>query len=339
MQKSLEKNKENDNMEKASKNVMVGNGHDTFYTIMGKYGIGVVLLIMMIALSIFEPSFRTGGNFINVASQVAINGMIAYGMCLAITTGGIDLSVGAQLALTSCIVGQLITNKGIRVGLACFIAVFFAMVLGIVNGVFIAKFRMFPFVVTLSTQLIIRGLAQVASNGQSIPITDEMFKNIYSGKVFGVPLPIIYLFVVTIMMYILLHWTKFGRYIFAVGGNVNAAIASGVSEFTTKVGVYAVSGFLAGIAGIIYTSKTTSAQSNIAIGYETDAVAACVLGGTSFAGGIATIPGVLMGIFIIGFIYNGMNLIGVSSYYQSMVKGAVIIAAVLLDMVMSRKSV
>ncbi|MDD3140319.1 MAG: ABC transporter permease [Lachnospiraceae bacterium] len=314
------------------------NNQDGFRMFMGKYGIGVVLLIMMIAISIIEPSFRTSGNFINVATQVSINGMIAYGMCLAITTGGIDLSVGAQLALTSCVLGQLITNMNMNVVLACIIGILVSTGFGLLNGILIAKFNMFPFVVTLSTQLIIRGLSQVISNGQAISLSSKAFKQIYSDRFLLIPVPIVILIVVSIFMYLLLHWTKFGRYVFAVGGNVNAAIASGVSEFWTKAGVYTVSGLLAGIAAIIFTSKTGSAQSNIGIGYETDAVAACVLGGTSFAGGISTIPGVLMGIFIIGFIYNGMNLIGVSSYYQSMVKGAVIIGAVLLDMVMNRKN-
>lgn len=305
---------------------------------MGKYGIGVVLLIMMIFIGIMEPTFATGTNFINVATQVAINGMIAYGMCLAITTGGIDLSVGAQLALTSCVLGVTITNNGMNVWLSCLLALLVATAFGFINGVLIAKFNMFPFVVTLSTQLIIRGLSQVISGGKAISLTSDTFKGIYSNKFIGIPVPIVLLFLATVIMYLLLHWTRFGRYIFAVGGNVNAAIASGVSEFWTKVGVYTVSGFLAGLAAIIFTAKTGSAQSNIGVGYETDAVAACVLGGTSFAGGIATIPGVLMGIFIIGFIYNGMNLIGVSSYYQSIVKGCVIIGAVLLDMVMNGKN-
>ena len=317
---------------------VIKKNNDNIRMFMGKYGIGVVLLFMMIAIGIMEPAFATSNNFINVATQVAINGMISYGMCLAITTGGIDLSVGAQLALTSCVLGQTITNMGINVWVSCIIALLVATAFGLINGLLIAKFNMFPFVVTLSTQLIIRGLSQVISGGKAISLTSDAFKGIYSNKFLGIPIPIVILLVVTAIVYLMLHWTKFGRYIFAVGGNVNAAIASGVSEFWTKVGVYTVSGLLAGIAAIIFTAKTGSAQSNIGIGYETDAVAACVLGGTSFAGGIATIPGVFIGIFIIGFIYNGMNLIGVSSYYQSIVKGCVIIGAVLLDMVMYRKN-
>lgn len=316
----------------------LGIDKEKFRMFMGKYGIGVILLVMMAFISVMEPAFRSTSNLVNVATQVSINAMIAYGMCLAITTEGIDLSVGAQLALVSCTLGQLITNKGWGIFSACLVALLVSTIWGFINGFLISKFNMFPFVVTLSTQLIIRGLAQVISGGQAIPLTDATFKQIYSAKIGPVPLPIVILLLVTILMYLLLHWTKFGRYVFAVGDNMQAAIASGVSILKTKTVAYTISGFLAGVAGIIFTAKTASAQSNIGVGYETDAVAACVLGGTSFAGGVTTIPGVFMGIFIIGFIYNGMNLIGIDSYYQSMTKGAVIIGAVLLDMVMNKKN-
>lgn len=317
---------------------ILGIDKEKFRIFMGKYGIGVILLFMMIGISIAEPAFRSSNNMLNVATQVSINAMISFGMCLAITTEGIDLSVGAQLALVSCTLGQLISNQGWDILPACVVGLAVSTFFGFLNGFLIAKFNMFPFVVTLSTQLIIRGLAQLISGGQAIPMTDATFKQIYSAKIGPIPFPILVLIIVTILMYLLLHWTKFGRYVFAVGDNMQAAIASGVSILKTKTIAYTISGFLAGIAGIIFTAKTASAQSNIGVGYETDAVAACVLGGTSFAGGVATIPGVFMGIFIIGFIYNGMNLIGVDSYYQSMTKGAVIICAVLLDMVMNKKN-
>ena len=309
---------------------------DMINDLLGKYGIGVVMLIMMAVISIMEPAFLTGRNIINVATQISINGLLTYGLCLSITTGGIDLAVGAQLALTSCMIGVCLRD-GMPVALACLAGIGIATLFGFINGILIAKFNMFPFVVTLSTQLVIRGLSQVISNGQAIPITSDAFKEIYSGKFLGIPIPIVIFVLITIIMYLMLHWTRFGRYIFAVGGNVNAAIASGISRFWVLVGVYTISGILSGIASIIFTAKTGSAQSNIGIGYETDAVAASVLGGTSFAGGIATIPGDILGIFIIGFIYNGMNMLGVSSYYQSVVKGCIIIGAVLMDMVMIRR--
>ena len=312
--------------------------HDQFNMFMGKYGIGIILLGMVIIIAILKPMFIKPGNLLNIFTQISINGLIAYGMCLAITTGGIDLSVGAQLALVSCILGQLVGVRGMNLGMAVIAAVAVAGLFGFLNGVLISKFDMFPFVVTLSMQLIIRSIAQIISEGKAVSMAENSFKAIYSGKFGPVPRPIIYLAIVVIVMYIVMHWTRFGRYVYAVGGNVNAAIASGVSVFWTKTMCYTISGILAGIAGVIFTSKTGSAQSNIGIGYETDAVAACVLGGTSFAGGISTAPGVLLGAIIIGCIYNGMNFLRIDSYYQSLAKGVVIIGAVLLDMIMNKKN-
>ena len=224
-----------------------------------------------------------------------------------------------------------------NVFLACVLAALAAAFLGFVNGFLIAKFDMFPFVVTLATQLVIRSMAQIISDGKGLSMAMPEFKVIYSGTLLGIPLPIVYMILISVVMYIVLHWTRFGRYVFAVGGNVHAAIASGVSVFWTKTMCYTISGLLAGLAGIIFSSKTGSAQSNIGVGYETDAVAACVLGGTSFAGGIATAPGVLLGAIIIGCIYNGMNFLNIGSYYQYMTKGIIIIFAVLLDMVINKK--
>ena len=321
-----------------NKKKVLGMDHDQFNMFMGKYGIGIILLGMVIIIAVMKPMFIKPGNLMNIFTQISINGLIAYGMCLAITTGGIDLSVGAQLALVSCILGQLVGVNGMALLPACIIAVIVAGAFGFLNGVLISKFDMFPFVVTLSMQLIIRSIAQIISKGQAVSMAENSFKAIYSGKFGPIPRPIIYLAIVVIIMYIVMHWTRFGRYVYAVGGNVNAAIASGVSVFWTKTLCYTISGVLAGLAGIIFTSKTGSAQSNIGIGYETDAVAACVLGGTSFAGGISTAPGVLLGAIIIGCIYNGMNFLRVDSYYQSLAKGVVIIGAVLLDMVMNKKN-
>ena len=200
---------------------------DRIRSLLGQYGIGLVLVIMMIVIAIMEPRFLTLGNIINVATQISINGLLCYGLCLCITTGGIDLTVGAQLALTSCIIGQTMTNMGWPAFLAILAGVGVATLFGFIDGVLIAKFNMFPFVVTLSMQLVIRGLSQVITGGRAVMLTNAWFTGIYSNKLVGIPMPIIIFIVVTIIMYLMLHWTKFGRYIFAVGGNVNAAIASG----------------------------------------------------------------------------------------------------------------
>lgn len=311
---------------------------DEFRMFMGKYGIGVILVFMVIVIAVIKPRFIYPSNILNVLTQISINCLIAYGMCLCITTGGIDLSVGSQLALVSVLLGQFIVVRGMNIGVSIILALIATTCFGLLNGALIAKFDMAAFVVTLSMQLIIRSIAQIISNGQGMSMASQEFTNIYSGSLAGVPYPILYMLVVSAVMYIVMHWTKFGRYVFAVGGNVNAAVASGVNVFWTKTLCYTISGLLAGMAGVIFTSKTGSAQSNIGVGYETDAVAACVLGGTSFAGGIATAPGVLLGAVIIGCIYNGMNFLNIGSYYQYMTKGIIIIFAVLLDMAINKRN-
>ncbi|QNM06824.1 ABC transporter permease [Qiania dongpingensis] len=321
-----------------SEKKILGMERETFRQFMGKYGISVIMVIMIIAIAIYRPVFLSGTNIVNIITQISINGMLAFGMCLAITTGGIDLTVGAQLAVVGVIMGQMITNNGLPIAVGILIGVAVSTLFGFINGFLIARFNMFPFVVTLSMQLIIRGAAQVISGGKAITFGAGV-KNLYYGKLFGViPYPIVALFVVFVIMYIMFHWTKLGRYILAVGGNANAAVASGVSEFRIKVICYTISGFLAGIAAVIMAAKTGSGQSNLGVGYETDAVAASVIGGTSFAGGIATMPGVLMGIFIVGFIYNGINLIGINANWQSIIRGAIIIGTVMLDMAINGRN-
>lgn len=312
---------------------------DTLQRFMSQYGIGIVLFAMIIIIGILKPNFLSGNNVLNILAQISINCIIAFGMCLAITTGGIDLAVGSQIALSSCILGQMIVNFNMSMWVAIPVALAATTVMGLINGFLISKFKMFAFVVTLSTQLIIRSLAQIISNGQSQSMSSVAFKSIYSGKLFDIiPYPIVYMLLIVFIMYIVMHWTKFGRYIFAVGGNENAAIASGVNVVKIRLICYTLSGLLAGIAGIIFTAKTAASQANIGVGYETDAVAACVLGGTSFAGGIATAPGILIGSIIIGCISNGMNFLGIGSYYQSMTKGIIILLAVLLDMIINKKN-
>jgi len=309
-----------------------------FNLFMRRYGIGFIMILMIIVLSIISPTFRTGNNVISILLQVSINGILALGMVFVITGGGIDLSIGSMLALTSVIIGVMLNSTG-NILLACIVSVAVTTFFGLVNGVIIAKFKMFPFVVTLATQLVIRGTAYIISGGYSQSLANADFRQIGAGKLFGViPYPVIMLAIVAVIAYVLLHWTRFGRYVYAVGGNKNAAIASGVNVFWTTAGTYIISGFCAGIAGIIMTSRISAAQPNIGVGYETDAIAACVIGGTSFAGGVSTIPGTVIGIIIIGLIYNGMNLVGISSYWQTITKGLLIIGAVMLDMAINKKN-
>jgi ribose/xylose/arabinose/galactoside ABC-type transport system permease subunit len=302
-----------------------------------KYGISVVMVIMIVLLAIASPTFRTSGNVLSVLLQVSINGILTLGMVFVITAGGIDLSIGSMLALTSVIIGVVLNSSG-NIWLACVCSIAATTFFGLMNGLLVAKFRMIPFVVTLATQLVIRGVAYIISGGYSQSLANEDFKTIGGGKLFGVvPFPIIILLAVIVISFIILHNTRLGRYVYAVGGNINAATASGVNVFRTQISSYVISGICCGIAGIIMTSRISAAQPNIGVGYETDAIAACVIGGTSFAGGVATIPGTVVGIVIIGLIYNGMNLVGINSYWQTITKGLLILGAVLLDMLMNKK--
>lgn len=309
---------------------ILGMTREEFSIFRRRYGIGLVLLAMIALLAIASPTFRTSGNVISIALQVSINGILALGMVFVITAGGIDLSIGAMLALTSVLIGKILAATG-NIWLACIISIVVTTLVGVLNGYLIAKFDMFPFVVTLATQLVIRGSGYILSGGYSASLANVEFKQIGAGKLGGIPYPVFIWMAVAVCAYLLMHWTKFGRYIYAVGGNMGAAVASGVNVLKTRTLSFAISGFCAGVAGIIMTSRISAAQPNIGVGYETDAIAACVIGGTSFAGGVSTIPGTMMGIVIIGLIYNGMNLLGINSYWQTISKGLLIIGAVMID--------
>jgi ribose/xylose/arabinose/galactoside ABC-type transport system permease subunit len=306
-------------------------------TFMKKYGILFVLILMVTILSVVSPTFRTMNNWISILQQISTNGVLALGMVFVITAGGIDLSIGSMLALTSVVIGRVL-NGGGSLGVAIIMALVMCALCGLLNGYLTAKLNMFPFVVTLSTQFIIRGIAFIIARGKSVTLVDAHFRKIGLGKLNGIiPYSILIVLFVAVMAYILLHWTRFGRYIYAVGGNFYAATASGVNVLWIRVFSFLIMGVCAGISGVILTSRINAAQPNIGVGYETDAIAACVIGGTSFAGGVSTIPGTIIGIVIIGVIYNGMNLLKIDSYYQTVVKGALIIAAVLLDMFINKR--
>lgn len=303
---------------------------------MRRYGIGLVLVAMCVVLTFASPNFTKTTNLLSILNSVAVNGCIAFGMCVVITGGGIDLSVGSMLALGSVMIGKVLdaTNNNL---LACLVCIGVCTLFGLINGLLLAKFELFPFVVTLATQLSIRGIGYLVSGGYSEGLSNVAFTSIGIGKTAGIPNAVFFLVAILIITYILMHWTKFGRYDYAVGGNKAAAIASGVPVFWTTAGSYIFSGFCTGVAAVLLSARINAAQPNIGVGYETDAIAACVIGGTSFAGGISTIPGCLIGILIIGVIYNGMNLLGVSSYWQTILKGLLILFALLLDKFMNKR--
>jgi ribose/xylose/arabinose/galactoside ABC-type transport system permease subunit len=324
-------------MAAAGKKTILGMDQTDFGIFTRRYGITLVMLIMILALAIVSPAFRTTDNVLSILVQVSMNGILALGMVFVMTAGGIDLSIGSMLALTSAIVGMILLHTT-NIVAAILVSLVATTFFGFLNGILVAKFKMFPFVVTLATQLVIRGVGYLITGGYSRSIAGGRFQYIGTGRLFGIiPIPVIILFGVIAAAYIILHNTKLGRYVYAVGGNISAATASGVNVFWTQVSTYMISGFCCGIAGVIMTSRINAAQPNIGVGYETDAIAACVIGGTSFAGGVATIPGTVVGIIIIGLIYNGMTLLGITAYWQTITKGLLVIGAVLLDMFMNKR--
>jgi ribose/xylose/arabinose/galactoside ABC-type transport system permease subunit len=302
-----------------------------------QYGIALILLMMIIALLIVSPTFRTLQNTINVLNQVSINGIISIGMTLVIISGGIDISVGSVIALASVICGAVLTMDPNNIALTIVLAVAGCGLVGLFNGFFVARYDMFPFVVTLSSMMIIRGCAYVVSNGKSYVLKSDAFKEIGQGKLFDIiPYSVIVFAGVCLVGYVLLSHTKFGRYLYAVGGNTRAAMASGINVGLIRMCAYMAIGLFTGIAGVLLTSRVNAGQPAIGVGYETDAIAATVIGGVSLNGGVGTIGGTVIGILIIGIINNGMNLIGVSSFYQQIVKGFIILGAVVMDIKISR---
>ncbi len=290
------------------------------------------LIVLVVIVSILNPSFLEPLNILNLLRQVAINALIAFGMTFVILTGGIDLSVGAILALSSALTAGMIVS-GLDPMLAIIIGCILGGVMGMVNGLFITKGKMAPFIATLATMTIFRGLTLVYTGGN--PITglgdNYLFQLFGRGYFLGIPVPAITMILTFVLLFIILHKTPFGRKTYAIGGNEKAALISGIKVPNVKIMIYSLSGMLAALAGAILTSRLNSAQPTAGTSYELDAIAAVVLGGTSLSGGKGRIFGTLIGALIIGTLNNGLNLLGVSSFYQMVVKGIVILIAVLLD--------
>ncbi|CEH31732.1 ribose ABC transporter permease [Aneurinibacillus migulanus] len=296
-----------------------------------KLGPFIGLLVITIILAVMSPNFLTLNNILNVLRQVSINALIAFGMTFVILTGGIDLSVGAILALSGALTAGLMTN-GMDPILAILVGLLVGAVMGMVNGLLVAKGKVAPFIATLATMTIFRGLTLVYTEGRPITGFDsDMFTMLGAGYLFIIPVPIIWTLGCFAVLYFILKKTAFGRRVYAIGGNEEAAILSGIKVSRVKIYIYALTGFLSALAGIILTSRLNSAQANAGMGYELDAIAAVVLGGTSLSGGRGWIFGTLIGAMIIGVLNNGLNLLEVSSFYQQVVKGSVILLAVLLD--------
>ena len=299
-----------------------------------KYKSLVGLLALIGIVSVLSPSFLSTKNIFNILRQTSVNGIIAAGMTFVILTGGIDLSVGSILAISGAICASILVN-GQNIVIAVLAALLVGAVVGFLNGFIITKGKLQPFIATLATMTILRGLTLVYTDGKPITLgSGEIalnFGQIGGGKILGIPTPALIMILVFLVCAYVLKNTKMGRYTYALGSNEEATKLSGLNTDKIKIAVYTLSGILASIAGIIITSRLFSAQPTAGDGYELDAIAAVVLGGTSLTGGKGKITGTIIGALIIGVLSNALNILDVSSYYQMMVKGAVILIAVLLD--------
>ena len=296
------------------------------------YGSFIALIFLVIIIGAISPDFRTVNNFLSLLRQSAINGLIAFGMTCVILTGGIDLSVGSVLALTSIICAHTI-KIGLPAPLSMLIALIFGIILGTISGLMVTKSRLQPFIATLITMTGYRGLTMILSGGKPISRLGNnlLLNQIGKGSFLGIPIPEWILIIFFTIFLFVLKKTVLGRQIYATGSNAKAAELAGININNIKLIVYAVSGFMASLSGLILVSRLGSAQPTLGSGYELDAIAAVALGGTSMTGGRGKITGTLIGILIIAVLNNGLNIIGVSSYYQDVVKALVIFLAVISD--------
>ncbi|MGU3227287.1 ribose ABC transporter permease [Vibrio cholerae] len=294
----------------------------------------IALLFLVVVVSFLNPNFFTVDNILNILRQTSVNAIIAVGMTLVILTAGIDLSVGSVLALCGAFAATLVAME-VPVLIAVPTALLAGATLGAISGIIIAKGKVQAFIATLVTMTLLRGVTMVYTDGRPISTgftdTADTFAWFGTGYALGIPVPVWLMVVVFAGAWYLLNHTRFGRYVYAVGGNESATRLSGINVDRVKIGVYAICGLLAALAGIIVTSRLSSAQPTAGMGYELDAIAAVVLGGTSLMGGKGRIMGTLIGALIIGFLNNALNLLDVSSYYQMIAKAVVILLAVLVD--------
>lgn len=294
-------------------------------------GIIVVLLLISVILSFSTDVFLSWDNVISVLRQVSNNMYLALGMTLVIILGGIDLSVGTIVAMCGTLTAGLMVNQQVPMPAAILIGILLGTACGAFSGAIIAFFRVPAFIVTMSMMNIAKGVAYIYSGGRSIRVDNELYTNIGTESLGIIPLPVIYMIVLILIFLVLLNKTKFGTYIYAIGGNRESARLSGVPIKAVEIAVFTISGFLSAFAGIVLSARMYSGQPGVGEGYELDAIAACVLGGVSMSGGVGTIAGTIFGALVIGIISNGLNLIGLSSFWQLVVKGLIIMLAVIID--------
>jgi ribose/xylose/arabinose/galactoside ABC-type transport system permease subunit len=288
--------------------------------------LAIALVVLMGAVAAARPNFLNVGNLVNLVRQISINGILAVGVTYVLLTGGVDLSLGSVVALSGVAAASFAHPGEYGAAVAVGVGILTGAAVGAANGTVVTVGRVAPFIATLGTMTAARGLALLASGGRPVSNLSGSFTWLGSGSV-----PIVIFGGVAMASWVFLRHMRMGRYIYAVGGNENAARASGLHVRTVKMSAYTVCGALAGLAGVVQAARITTGQPNAGTGYELDAIAAVVIGGTSLSGGTGGVGGAILGALLIGVINNGLDLLDVSSYYQQVVKGAIIVGAVWLD--------
>jgi ribose transport system permease protein len=297
----------------------------------------VGLLVLSAVLWIATPHFLTASNLVNVVEQSAIIGIIAVGMTFVIISGGIDLSVGSIVALAGIVFG-LAAHSGVPIAAACLLGLGCGTLCGVINGALVTVGRLPPFIATLGMMSVARGAALLLSDGRPISGFPTGFRLLATGSVLGLPVPAALMLAGYAAAHVMLSRTLLGRYSYAIGGNEEASVLSGLNVRRVKVTVYALAGLCSAITSLLLVARLDSAQPIAGMSYELDAIAAVVIGGTSLLGGAGSVIGTLVGALIMAILRNGLNLLGVSSYVQQIAIGTVIVAAVLIDMALRRRT-
>jgi inositol transport system permease protein len=295
-----------------------------------RFGLLFVILLVGLGLTLTTDTFLSVANLTNVARQVSINGILAVGVTFVLLTAGVDLSLGSVVALSGVACATFAHPGDHSVIVPIAVGLLTGAACGLVNGVLVTRGGVAPFIVTLGMMTIARGLALIVSGGRPVAnMSNEL--TALAGDFLGIPIPVLCFSGVALVVWFFLRHFRLGRHIYAVGGNEHAARAAGVPVERVKLFAYGLCGLLTGLAGVVLAARITTGQPNAGQAYELDAIAAVVIGGTSLAGGVGTITGTLLGVLLIGVINNGLDLLGVSSYYQAVIKGVIIVGAVWLD--------
>lgn len=299
---------------------------------MKQYMIIVLFVALVAGFSIMAPAFASFGNWMNIIRQISMMGIVTVGFSFLLIGGGLDLSVGSQIAILDVVVASMIVNLGVNPILAALIGILLTTAIGTFNGFVISKTGVPPLIVTLAMQTALRGATFLISNGYPIYGIPDWMKVLGQGNLFGVfPVPGLIMIIVIVFGIVLLNKTYLGRHFYALGSNAEAARLAGINVHFTRILTYGLLGFLTGIAGVVMLCRTGSGQPNIATGFEMDVMTAAVLGGVSLNGGKGNIPGAIIGAAIIGVLNNGMSIIGANDYWQQVITGAVLFAVVVFD--------